>query len=230
LADVLYLLQQQQTCAARLRGRTSPHHHSPFNIPKTDHDHSHTGTSHPTIKNAEDGLSILARFASDLRLPTPDEGYDRIIRLTLGDQPLSPEYSHDQVAAILQRLRDSPLVTPGDLPSSRRGVGRNFPSNSRASVAGSSRGRGHTMRMLPASRRGIATTPSARGGRGRGRGHISEPVNTAAELPFSGIGDTAESVRIAAGNSDGIVCQRVAGEPSAAQGSNGQGITTSDKS
>jgi len=201
-----------ETCATRLRARTC----------------------HPTIKSAEDGLSILARFASDLRLPTPDEGYERIIRLTLEDQPLSPEYSHDQVAAILQRLRDSPPVTLGNLPSSRRGSraggGRSFPSN-RVAVVGNSRGRGHTIRAWPTPRRGIATTPSARGGGGGGGGgRCSGPVNTAAELPFSRVGDTAESVRAAAGNSDGIVFQRVAGESSDAEVSNGQGTASGERS
>ncbi|KAF9054581.1 AAA domain-containing protein, partial [Panaeolus papilionaceus] len=48
-----------ETCAARLQTRTS----------------------HPTITDPEQGLSILARFASDFEFPHPQEGFDRIAYL-----------------------------------------------------------------------------------------------------------------------------------------------------
>jgi len=160
----------------------------------------HTGTDHPTIKNADEGLSILARFASDLQLPTPEEGYDRIISLAASDQPLS--YTSEQVAAVLQRLRDSPLVTSPSLPASfrlspippSRGSSRgSFPGRAAHSFPTNSRGGG--------TFRGYASN-SPRRATHFARGRFSAPVVTAAQ-PLSGIGHTADIVR--AGSSDGIV-------------------------
>ncbi|KAJ8585991.1 hypothetical protein M405DRAFT_744341 [Rhizopogon salebrosus TDB-379] len=63
-------------------------------------------TSHPTIKDPQQGQSILARFASDFRFPRPDEGYDHIIYLTPSDHP-QPEYTHEDIGLILRRLQMS---------------------------------------------------------------------------------------------------------------------------
>jgi hypothetical protein len=44
-----------------------------------------------------------------MEAPQPSEGYDKLISLTLDQQPPA-EYSREDVLAILQRLRDSPSV------------------------------------------------------------------------------------------------------------------------
>jgi len=82
---VIFFDTPYEVCAARLRTRTS----------------------HPTIKNSEEGLSILSRFALDFVRPAPHEGYDRIISLKPSDHG-SPVYSRSEIAAILQRVHDSP--------------------------------------------------------------------------------------------------------------------------
>lgn len=64
------------------------------------------GTSHPTIKTPEQGLSVLSRFATDFEQPTLHEGYDRIISLKHTDH-ISPVYSRSEIAAILRRVYDS---------------------------------------------------------------------------------------------------------------------------
>lgn len=76
-------------------------------LDSVDYD-SWLGTSHPTIKSTEQGLSVLSRFAADFQYPADEEGHDRIISLALADQ--SPVYSRSQVAAILHRVRASPPV------------------------------------------------------------------------------------------------------------------------
>ncbi|KAI6000988.1 AAA domain-containing protein [Pisolithus orientalis] len=63
-------------------------------------------TSHPTINDAQQGLVILARFASQFRPPSPDEDYDHILYLKPSDLP-SPEYTRDVILSILSRLRAS---------------------------------------------------------------------------------------------------------------------------
>ncbi|KAI6125405.1 hypothetical protein EDD16DRAFT_457379 [Pisolithus croceorrhizus] len=63
-------------------------------------------TSHPTIKDPRHGMSILANFASEFQLPSPDEGYDNILYLKPSDHP-SPEYTRDEILSILTRLRAS---------------------------------------------------------------------------------------------------------------------------
>ncbi|OBZ78277.1 hypothetical protein A0H81_02671 [Grifola frondosa] len=67
-------------------------------------------TGHPTITDAAQGLSVLARFRSQFRPPTAYEGYSRILNLRPSDHP-SPEYTSTDISDILQRLRDSPSVT-----------------------------------------------------------------------------------------------------------------------
>jgi hypothetical protein len=74
-----------------------------------DHD-SCLGTSHPTIKSPEQGLSVLSRFAADFQYPAAHEGHERIISLKPRDHT-SPVYSRSEIAAILQHVHDSPPVT-----------------------------------------------------------------------------------------------------------------------
>ncbi|KIJ62052.1 hypothetical protein HYDPIDRAFT_95380 [Hydnomerulius pinastri MD-312] len=72
-------------------------------------------TSHPTIKNVQQGMSVLAKFASDLQLPSPDEDYDHIIYLRPSDQP-RPKNTRDEIFSILQRLKASTRDTgTGDM-------------------------------------------------------------------------------------------------------------------
>jgi hypothetical protein len=75
------------------------------------------GTSHPTIKNTEHGLSVLARFAHEFEHPHPDEGHNRIIYLSASDH-LGPIYSRSDISAILRRVWDSVPVTPTGTPRS----------------------------------------------------------------------------------------------------------------
>ncbi|KAI6016001.1 AAA domain-containing protein [Pisolithus microcarpus] len=62
--------------------------------------------SHPTIKDPQHGVSILANFASQFQLPSPEEGYDHILYLKPSDHP-SPEYTRDEILSILTQLRAS---------------------------------------------------------------------------------------------------------------------------
>jgi len=66
-------------------------------------------SSHPTIKSPEQGLSVLSRFAADFQYPAAHEGHERIISLTPGDHT-SLLYSRSQIAAILERVHNSPPV------------------------------------------------------------------------------------------------------------------------
>lgn len=65
-----------------------------------------TGTSHPTIKNAQHGIAVLQKFASDFQLPSVDEEYDHLIYLRPADHP-RPEYTRDDILSILGRLKAS---------------------------------------------------------------------------------------------------------------------------
>ncbi|KAI6161718.1 AAA domain-containing protein [Pisolithus thermaeus] len=92
-------------------------------------------TSHPTIKDPRHGMSILANFASEFQLPSPDEGYDNILYLKPSDHP-SPDYTRDEILSILTRLRASAgetgiavqprmlFGTRGSLSAPRRGSTR----------------------------------------------------------------------------------------------------------
>ncbi|KAF7430549.1 hypothetical protein PC9H_006257 [Pleurotus ostreatus] len=103
-------------------------------------------TGHPTITSPEQGLSILAHFASDYRPPAPHEGYDRIISLKASDQ-LAGVYTHSDVTSILQRLQDSPPVTRpiGGVHTAFRGRGYTRYRGQR----GSYRGAGQNGRARP---------------------------------------------------------------------------------
>jgi hypothetical protein len=54
-------------------------------------------------------MDVLSRFASTMEPPQSREGYDKLISLTLEEQP-SAGYTRQDLLAILQRLRDSPSV------------------------------------------------------------------------------------------------------------------------
>lgn len=73
-----------------------------------------TGSSHPTIKSPEQGLEILARFASDFVPPTAHEGYDRCLHLQPDQTRAS--YSRTDIENILERVRTS--EPPSDASSS----------------------------------------------------------------------------------------------------------------
>ncbi|KAF4610539.1 hypothetical protein D9613_006727 [Agrocybe pediades] len=67
-------------------------------------------TSHPTITNPEQGLSVLSRFASDFRPPAAHEGFHRILYIKPSDHT-SPVYTRADVTAVLLRVQSSPLIT-----------------------------------------------------------------------------------------------------------------------
>ena len=100
-----------QTCAARLRERKIILYSSLFEFS----DLASTGTSHPTIKSPEEGLSVPAHFASNFQYPLRDEGQHHIIYLRPSDNP-GPNCSRSDVAKLLQRVRDSVPVTPTGIP------------------------------------------------------------------------------------------------------------------
>lgn len=83
---------------------------------------SRTGQNHPTITNAEQGLSILSRFAADFEHPSPQEGYQRILYIKPEDTKLN--YTEPDIAAILQRVRDSPAVNSSVIPRAARRLNR----------------------------------------------------------------------------------------------------------
>src|SRR6266568_8403154 len=60
-----------------------------------------TGQNHLTITNAEQGLNVLSRFATDFKHPSPHEGYHRILYVKPEDTRLN--YSRPDIASILQR-------------------------------------------------------------------------------------------------------------------------------
>lgn len=74
------------------------------------------GTSHPTIRDAQHGMTILRKFASEFSMPSSDEGYDHLIHLRPADHPRAV-YTRDDVLSILERLRAS---TRGDGTSNGR--------------------------------------------------------------------------------------------------------------
>ncbi|KAH6916122.1 AAA domain-containing protein, partial [Coprinopsis sp. MPI-PUGE-AT-0042] len=91
-------------------------------------------TDHPTITSPEQGLSVLSRFAKDFEAPQPYEGYSRILHLKPEDHP-SVEYSQDDIANILGRLKDSePVIQTAPpananrypTPSNRGGYNNNY--------------------------------------------------------------------------------------------------------
>ncbi|KIK83710.1 hypothetical protein PAXRUDRAFT_832026 [Paxillus rubicundulus Ve08.2h10] len=63
-------------------------------------------TSHPTIKDVRQGMSVLRRLASDFQLPSSDEDYDHIMYLQTSDHPRA-DYTRNEVLSILERLKVS---------------------------------------------------------------------------------------------------------------------------
>jgi hypothetical protein len=137
------------------------------------------GTSHPTIKDPQQGLSILASFAADLQFPQPNEGHDHILYLKPSDHP-RPEYTGKDIGLILQRLQASstyfkrgniqpPMQTSSVSASSAsiqkqgRGYGARYAHRG---------GRGH---RFPSGR--LPKSYSRRGGDDRGAG-IGRAVNS----------------------------------------------------
>lgn len=114
------------------------------------------GTSHPTIKTPEQGLSVLSRFAADFQRPAAHEGYHRIIYVKPSDHT-APVYTQSEVAAILQRVRDSQPVTTFTAAS------QYVPHSGRYSHSP----RGYTPRRGSRGSRGGAGSPYPPRGRGQ---------------------------------------------------------------
>ncbi|KAG2070241.1 hypothetical protein BDR04DRAFT_1054574 [Suillus decipiens] len=141
-------------------------------------------SSHPTIKDPQQGQSILARFASDLQFPQPNEGYDHILYLKPSDHPRA-EYTSEDIGLILQRLQASSYFKRGNIPPP---LHASFVSTSSASVQKQGRGYGagysHRGGRFPFSR-----LPKSYSTRGNNRGGgISRTVNSEMYLT-SGIED-----------------------------------------
>lgn len=117
------------------------------------------GLNHPTIKDAETGLQVLRRFSSQFYPPAPHEGHERLLRLTPADHP-SAVYTHEDIVAILERVRDSP---PIDISAAltQAPITQFFPGSR-------GRGRGHTGgRGYHNGRRGRGFSPGFQRGRGQ---------------------------------------------------------------
>ncbi|KAG2344055.1 hypothetical protein BDR05DRAFT_932659 [Suillus weaverae] len=97
-------------------------------------------SSHPTIKDPQEGQSILARFASDLQFPQPNEGHDHILYLKPSDHP-RPEYTGEDIGLILQRLQASSTYFKRGNVQPPQDMQTSFVSTSSASIQ--RRGRGY---------------------------------------------------------------------------------------
>jgi len=95
-------------------------------------------TSHPTIRDAQHGVAVLQKFASEFQVPSPSEGYDHIIYLRPEDHPL-PEYTRNDIQSILERLKASTRNSGNSVPV-QRSIESHFVHNSRGH---SSRARGN---------------------------------------------------------------------------------------
>jgi len=114
-----------------------------------------TRSSHPTIKSPQQGLSVLSRFATDFRRPTPDEGYQRILYVKPSDQ-LSPIYSRSDIGVILHRVQDSPIVSDGTRNDLKAGFsGSSFRGNANRGRHG---GRGEPYPRAPIVNLGPSNT------------------------------------------------------------------------
>jgi predicted kinase len=141
-------------------------------------------SSHPTIKDPQQGQSILARFASDLQFPQPNEGYDHILYLKPSDHP-RPEYTSEDIGLILQRLQSSTYFKRGNIQppmqASSVSTSSTFIQNRGRGYGARHGGRGH---RFPSSR--LPKSYSRRGG--DDRGGISRAVNSETYLT-SGLKD-----------------------------------------
>ena len=152
-----------------------------------------TGQNHPTITSAEQGLNVLSRFAADFEHPFPHEGYHRILYVKPEDTRLN--YTRPDIAAILQRVRDSPPIDSLISRTTARGRVASNPvhrGNSNRGYRGW-RGRGS---LNPGSQSAVHGRSSASRGRrpvawGGGSGHrssISENRGTSLEIGGRGSG------------------------------------------
>ncbi|KZP01812.1 P-loop containing nucleoside triphosphate hydrolase protein [Calocera viscosa TUFC12733] len=80
----------KEVCAERLSGRVN----------------------HPTIKTHAEALEVLDRFAWQYRPPIYSEGFDRILVLADGARG----YAKDDIANLLDHIRDEVPPTPDDFP------------------------------------------------------------------------------------------------------------------
>lgn len=55
------------------------------------------------------GCNILARFASTLKPPRSGDGYDKLVALTLAQQP-SAGFGRQEIFAVSERLLDFPFM------------------------------------------------------------------------------------------------------------------------
>lgn len=62
----------------------------------------------------EQGLIVLSRFADSFEPPSLDEGYHRILYVKPDDTRLN--YTRSDIAAIMQRVRDSPPIDSFGIP------------------------------------------------------------------------------------------------------------------
>ncbi|KAG2366878.1 AAA domain-containing protein [Suillus spraguei] len=134
-------------------------------------------TSHPTIKDPQQGQSILARFASDLQFPQPNEGYDHILYLKPSDHPRA-KYTNEDIGLILQRLQaSSTYFKRGNIPPP---LHASFVSTSPASVQKQGRGygAGYSHRGGRGHRFPFSGLPKSYSTRGNDRGGgISRTIN-----------------------------------------------------
>jgi hypothetical protein len=165
---------------------------------------SETGQNHPTITTVEQGLDVLSRFAADFEYPSPYEGYHRILSVKPEDTRLN--YTRSDIAAILQRVRDSSLIGSSGIPRpAQHWVGLN-PAYRGITYRGY-RGRrgGHSYPQYSQGRGGLNSASqydrSNRSQRGRinmrgvGSGHevsISKNCDTSSEIGGGGPGSTQD--------------------------------------
>lgn len=127
------------------------------------------GQNHPTITSVELGLDVLSRFSADFEQPYPNEGYHRILRLK--PEETNSTYNRSDIAAILQRLENSPAVisTGPRFRASQRGRGGANPTYR----GGGNRGQRGGNRLGNSSGYQQASSP-----RGRGRGDSNAGSNS----------------------------------------------------
>lgn len=130
-----------------------------------------TGTGHPTITNPEQGLSVLSRFASDFEHPQDYEGYHRILYLKPLDHPI-PEYGQTDIAAILERVRDSGPIIQAQQSRQEEFTPSRATRGSPGYQGGRGRGRGHPR-------------PQQRGGHWRGGGPTYSYQTPAPDQPLA---------------------------------------------
>jgi len=76
-----------------------------------------TRKNHPTIKTHEQAIEVLDRFSWQYRPPAYSEGFDRILTLADGARG----YDKQDIANLLDHIRDEVPPTPDDFPVPYRG-------------------------------------------------------------------------------------------------------------